>query len=318
MTWFKVDDGLHSHPKTRKVLAKAPSALALWVVAGSWSSDNLTDGLIPDHQLPWLIPQGAEEMARELVAARFWKRVRGGYQFHEWSEDGDGTKRNPTRDEVEAGRLKKAEAGRLGGLARAQKAPTGKVGKGRRATNEGPTSDQRATNEGSSSDLRADQRESSQDTPAPDATSTNRPSKSQARATAPATEVLDPPTRPDPYIGGALRDPFTPAREQAPPPRCQKHLDNPDPPPCGPCADARRTRDAWDREQATAAAAAQSEAARHRAGAARAEIEACDQCGPDGRLPGGLLCHHDPANPDRARRGAAIAAAAIRRPKDAP
>jgi general stress protein YciG len=149
MTWFKVDDKLHSHNKTRKVLAEAPSALALWVVAGSWSSDNLTDGFVPDHQLPWLIPNGAEEMARVLVAARFWRRVKGGHQFHEWDADGDGTKRNPTREEVENDRRKKAEAGRKGGLARA--------------------------NANSTSQARA-----------------------KASAQAPASDVLDPPTRPDP------------------------------------------------------------------------------------------------------------------------
>lgn len=117
MTWFKVDDKLHSHSKIRKVLAEDPAALALWVVAGSWSSDNLTDGFVPDHQLPWLIPSGADELAQKLVTARLWRRVRGGYQFHEWHEDGDGTKRNPSREEVEEDRRKKAEAGRKGGLA---------------------------------------------------------------------------------------------------------------------------------------------------------------------------------------------------------
>lgn len=117
MTWFKVDDKLHSHSKVRKVLADDPAALALWVVAGSWSSDNLTDGFVPDHQLPWLIPSGADELAQKLVAARLWKRVRGGHLFHEWEADGDGTKRNPTRVEVEEERRKKAEAGRKGGLA---------------------------------------------------------------------------------------------------------------------------------------------------------------------------------------------------------
>jgi hypothetical protein len=117
MTWFKVDDKFHSHSKVRKALADDPASLALWVVAGSWSSDNLTDGLIPDHQLPWLLPAGAETLAQRLVAAGLWRRVRAGYQFHEWTIDGDGTKRNPTKKEVEEERRKKAEAGRIGGLA---------------------------------------------------------------------------------------------------------------------------------------------------------------------------------------------------------
>lgn len=207
MTWFKVDDGFHSHSKTRKVLAKAPSALALWVVAGSWSSDKLTDGFVPDDQLPWLVPQGAEEMARQLVAARFWKRVRGGYQFHEWAEDNDGTKRNPTREDIEALRRAKAQAGRKGGIARSKSLSS----------------------------------------------SRNGSSTGQARATAPATDVLDPPTRPDPFLGGALSAPVTTARTQPqspPDPRCPEHLDTPSSDPCGPCGDARRTRTRWDMAEA--------------------------------------------------------------------
>jgi hypothetical protein len=44
------------------------------------------------------------------------------------------------------------------------------------------------------------------------------------------------------------------ARE--PPPRCSTHLDDPAPPPCGPCGDARRTRERWERDNATRLAAA--------------------------------------------------------------
>lgn len=119
MVWFKVDDKAHSNNKIRKLLAAEPTALALWTVAGSWSSDNLTDGFVPEHQIPWLIPTGGAELARALVDARLWRRVRGGYQFHEWATDGDGTKRNPTRREVEDERRRKAEAGRKGGLTKA-------------------------------------------------------------------------------------------------------------------------------------------------------------------------------------------------------
>jgi hypothetical protein len=99
MTWFKVDDSLHSNSKVRKVAARCPAALALWVIAGSFSADKLTEGFVRDDELPWLLP-GAETLAAELVAARLWRRVKGGYQFHDW------TQCNPTREQVEADRAK--------------------------------------------------------------------------------------------------------------------------------------------------------------------------------------------------------------------
>ncbi|WP_157253141.1 hypothetical protein [Nonomuraea typhae] len=113
MTWFKVDDSLHSHPKA---MAASLAALGLWAVAGSWSSDHLTDGFVPDHMIPSL-SRGSDKLVEDLVAAGLWKRVRGGYQFHQWNEDGDGTKRNPSKKEVVDNRSKRAEAGRKGGLA---------------------------------------------------------------------------------------------------------------------------------------------------------------------------------------------------------
>jgi len=110
MPWFKVDDSFHSHPK---VLAATPAALGLWVVAGSWSGANLSDGLVPDHVLPRLLPDSAT-LARELVAAGLWKRVRGGYRFHDWSDF------NPQRTIIEEERkaarerMRKLRSGRKG------------------------------------------------------------------------------------------------------------------------------------------------------------------------------------------------------------
>ncbi len=80
--WFKVDDSFHSHPKA---LASEPAALGLWVVAGSWCGDNLTDGLIPAHVLPRLVTD-AVQLAETLVTAGLWKRTRGGFQFHNWAK----------------------------------------------------------------------------------------------------------------------------------------------------------------------------------------------------------------------------------------
>lgn len=99
MTWFKVDDGLHSH---RKVLAIPRSgraaAMGLWVLAGAWSADNLTDGRIPAYMVAEL--GCTARNAQHLVTVNLWIEVDGDYQFHAWTEPG----RQPTRAEIEANR----------------------------------------------------------------------------------------------------------------------------------------------------------------------------------------------------------------------
>lgn len=90
MTWFKVDDSLAFH---RKVVKAGNAAMGLWVRAGSWAAQQLTDGHVPDHMIAVL---GTPAQARKLVTAGLWERVDDGYVFHDWTEDG----RNPTRSEI--------------------------------------------------------------------------------------------------------------------------------------------------------------------------------------------------------------------------
>lgn len=99
MVWFKVDDNLAFHPK---VLRVGNAAMGLWVRAGSWSAQQLTDGVIPDSILPSL---GTVKQAQALVAAGLWDRAAGAWSFHEWNADG----RQPTRAKVEAERAAAAE-----------------------------------------------------------------------------------------------------------------------------------------------------------------------------------------------------------------
>ncbi len=109
MVWFKVDDSLALHPK---VLAAGNAAIGLWVRAGAWSAQQLTDGFVPAAIVATL---GNGAQAQRLVDAGLWTKEAGGYRFHEWSE------RNPTREETEAKRATdheaKVRAGRAGGLA---------------------------------------------------------------------------------------------------------------------------------------------------------------------------------------------------------
>ncbi|MEV1331154.1 hypothetical protein AB0J20_16430 [Micromonospora costi] len=86
MPWFKVDDGLHAHMKA--VRAGVP-AMGLWVLAGSWSSNQLTDGWVPDYIVARLDPDYREHAAT-LVRAGLWVEDEydgdKGWRFHQWEE----------------------------------------------------------------------------------------------------------------------------------------------------------------------------------------------------------------------------------------
>lgn len=103
MTWFKVDDTLHAH---KKAMRAGTEAMGLWVLAGSWAADQLTDGWVPQYAISrW--SAAADELAGRLVSAGLW--VEGehdgdkGWWFHQWDE------RQPTRGEVTARRKADAE-----------------------------------------------------------------------------------------------------------------------------------------------------------------------------------------------------------------
>jgi hypothetical protein len=175
--WFKVDDSFHAHPK---VLATDADALGLWVVAGAWSSSHLTDGFVPDHALPRLLP-GSADLCRKLVAAGLWRKVRGGYQFHDWSDF------QPSAKDVREMREKRAEAGRKGGLMSARNRQTKGPSSGKQTASK-PLHPQPVDSAAPRHADRADQHERSSK---PASTSSSKP---EARASPP----LQPPTRPLP------------------------------------------------------------------------------------------------------------------------
>lgn len=91
MVWFKVDDTLAFHAK---VMAAGNPAMGLWVRAGAWCAQMLTDGRVPTHVARSL---GTARQAKSLVEAGLWETTDGGYVFHDWSAD----ERQPTREQVE-------------------------------------------------------------------------------------------------------------------------------------------------------------------------------------------------------------------------
>lgn len=98
MTWYKVDDKLHSHKKA----IKAGDAMALWVMAGSWAADQLSDGFVPDYVVLRMFPAQGEKWAERLVEVGLWETSKhdgdDGWAFHQWDDH------QPTRSEVESKR----------------------------------------------------------------------------------------------------------------------------------------------------------------------------------------------------------------------
>lgn len=106
MTWFKVDDKLHSHPKA---IEAGEAAMGLWVMAGSWAADQLSDGFVPDYIVARLSPKKGKVLSQRLVTVRLWSKCYqgnvSGFRFHEWDEPG----RQPSRAQVLADRKATAQ-----------------------------------------------------------------------------------------------------------------------------------------------------------------------------------------------------------------
>lgn len=97
MTWFKLDDGFHSHPK---IIAVGNEAAGLYARCGSYCAQHLTDGFIPEA-VGFLY--GGLETIDALCNESLWTRVSGGWLMHDYLVY------NPSRKQVQAERQRGAE-----------------------------------------------------------------------------------------------------------------------------------------------------------------------------------------------------------------
>ncbi len=109
MSWVRFEDNFSEHPK---VLAVSDAAFRLHVRAVSYCSRLLTDGWVTRAALCSLKPgRWGERLANELVAATLWEARGDGYAIHDYLHY------QPSRQQVEAIRKQRSEAGRRGGKA---------------------------------------------------------------------------------------------------------------------------------------------------------------------------------------------------------
>jgi hypothetical protein len=117
MAWVRLDENFAEHPKMQ---AAGPLGRDLQVSALCYCNRNLTDGYIPraaarrladTDDLPGIT---AQDVIQRLIDVGAWFEVTGGYRIHDYTDY------QPTREQVEAERAQKRDAGRLGGLAAAK------------------------------------------------------------------------------------------------------------------------------------------------------------------------------------------------------
>ncbi len=119
MAWVRYDDGFYSHPKVTAVLAEDAGAIALHVLANTWSCQQRRPGFVPTHQPAVLVGKHkGTKWAALLEQYGLWDRVEGGWEFHDHEQYRVKTRQTPgTPADLSA---KRAAAGRKGGQAAQQ------------------------------------------------------------------------------------------------------------------------------------------------------------------------------------------------------
>jgi len=97
MAWFKVDDGFYTSLKFLSIPRPLQAqAAGVWLLAGTWSADKMTDGFVPYAVLDlWEFDTTVIE---ELVKCGLWDHDddKQGIWFHDWSDY------QPMREQLEA------------------------------------------------------------------------------------------------------------------------------------------------------------------------------------------------------------------------
>jgi hypothetical protein len=83
MTWARLDDTFHHHPKGHEVTL---AALGLFALGLSYSADNGTRGRLPEKWVLGRIIGDDQTAPQQLVDAGLWERVDSGWVIHDYHD----------------------------------------------------------------------------------------------------------------------------------------------------------------------------------------------------------------------------------------
>ena len=86
MTWVKLDDQLHAHPKVMRAWNARPAALGLHLLALSHCGAYMTDGFIEEAFVAMKLPRKGDrdKTVATLIEVGLWERADGGYRIHDF------------------------------------------------------------------------------------------------------------------------------------------------------------------------------------------------------------------------------------------
>lgn len=115
MSWARLDDTFHTHPKAMNAWTVDRASLGLHTLALSWCACHEQDGKVPASMVTLWLPDAKEreEAVDALVAAGMWHENGKGYVIHDFLDY------NPSRADLtarrETDRRRKSEsAGKAG------------------------------------------------------------------------------------------------------------------------------------------------------------------------------------------------------------
>lgn len=126
MSWVRYDDGFYTHPKVLAIIHEDPGAIALHVLANTWTNKQKRVGFIPATVPAVLLAdrKRASKWAALLEKHGLWDAADGGWEIHDASDYRESAKRSTpgTPAEVSA---KRRIAGSKGGKTTQQRKQTG-------------------------------------------------------------------------------------------------------------------------------------------------------------------------------------------------
>jgi hypothetical protein len=109
MTWAKLDDSFHSHPKVRGAWYRCPAAIGLHVIGITYAADHETDGIVPLWFVAGLFqkPREMESAVDTLTELGMWEREADDFVIHDFLDYHPSKAEKAEKRAEEAGRKKR-------------------------------------------------------------------------------------------------------------------------------------------------------------------------------------------------------------------